>query len=192
MNKIGVLKMKALTKNISNSYIWSFRSNKKNKSSTKVVKDKSFLSTEKTKVESSDSIVMTKQGLTNLDVFLSQKEDTGNCAKLNISENSIEKIDDLSKHNFLKELIELHACKNIISVFNVTNLRLLTFLDLSDNLFTEIPSLSGFPELKMLNLKNNQIKVWIGKEFKENKMLEWFDISNNKIDKVTEKHNVTV
>lgn len=175
-------------------FIFMFSSSKRNKSASKISKnkDKSFSIPEKIKVENNENLNLCKQSISNLNEALDKKKENGVWYKLDVSENSIDVIQDLSKITFLNNLVELRASKNMISQFIDTSLKLLVYLDLSDNWLTDIPLINEFTQLKMLNLKNNQIKQWTGKEFKENKLLEWFDISSNRIDKVTEKHNVTM
>eukprot|EP01029_Cantina_marsupialis_P027666 TRINITY_DN773158_c0_g1_i1.p1 TRINITY_DN773158_c0_g1~~TRINITY_DN773158_c0_g1_i1.p1 ORF type:complete len:889 (-),score=257.70 TRINITY_DN773158_c0_g1_i1:382-3048(-) len=98
---------------------------------------------------------------------------------VNLSQNKIKEIRDLSKHRFLEELYLAH--NHIVNISGLQNLEGLRVLDLSNNAIETITGLTGL-KLTHLNLANNSIRIT--EPLKELTQLRELTLDGNKIEEL--------
>src|SRR3990167_2737230 len=119
-----------------------------------------------------------KRNLEELDNELIANYQHQNISILNISFNKLTKIHNIGQ---LQTITKLDAKRNLLVDYDCTQLRSLTFLDLSFNKLTQLPKSIGILEqIVELRLSNNQINS-ISDEIGNLENLKFLDLSQNKI-----------
>ncbi len=109
---------------------------------------------------------------------------------LNISDNILVSIDCVTASpKIFPELKQLVARHNHLSTVNLC-LYNLTVLDLSDNIFEDLPKFDNMPNLEVVCFANNEIENLSCHEFDVTKKLRHLDLSGNIIDMIPSQMEV--